>query len=131
MEKGDVLLVQNLACFGVRSKNLYEILTILAEQEKFFVAIKEQVDTRAPSGQSFYKALGYIYRMEREVISSHTLTAIQEARKNGANVGRPKIDAEKINEIRFLYRKKNISMREIAEMVGASVGSVSKYLKNE
>lgn len=130
MAEGDILLVASLFCFGLRSKKLHELFTQLREEKKEYIVIEEGLDSREKSGDNFYAVLTQICNMERKVISETTLIALVEARKDGAQVGRPTIEEDKVQEVRQLYSTKNLSMRQISKMTGISVSSVSKYVQD-
>lgn len=76
-----------------------------------------------------YNALLLEYAVnEKNIMSYRTTTGMEAARERNGNYGRPQTREETIQHIQYLARGHNRTIREIAKISGASIGTVHKYV---
>jgi DNA invertase Pin-like site-specific DNA recombinase len=56
-----------------------------------FVSLREQIDTRGPTGQLVLTVMAAIAQFEREMISERTKAGLKAAKAKGTHVGRPRL----------------------------------------
>ena len=92
------------------------------------VVLDQCVDTRTPAGKLLYQVLGAVAEFERDLIKERTLDGLERARRAGTQLGRPSVlDRQTRSRIQRLQRSGH-TVREIAEKVDLSVGTVHKAL---
>ena len=70
--------------------------------------------------------------MEREQIKQRQMEGIREAQKRGKRFGRPQIKIpEEFTEISDLYRRKMLTIREGAELLGVSKSTFHNWIKSQ
>lgn len=128
LEKGDTLLIYNLARLSRSSRQLVNLMSELNEKEIYLKSIQESIDTRTASGRLFYTVLAGIAEFEAENISIRTKEALANTDKT---LGRPPIKQSKRKKIIVLYKGNNLSLKEIAEKCGVSEKTVYNIAKKE
>ncbi|MGM0079553.1 hypothetical protein IGI73_002703 [Enterococcus sp. DIV0755f] len=128
LEKGDTLLIYNLARLSRSSRQLVNLMSELNEKEIYLKSIQESIDTRTATGRLFYTVLAAIAEFEAENISIRTKEALANSEKR---LGRPSIKNNVKRKIIKLYDKKELSLNEIAMKCNVSVKTVYNVAKNE
>lgn len=124
LDSRDTLVIMNLASFG-KAFNSHFMTDLLINKTVRLISIDDELDTiDSPLFMSYNQLVS-----DTEKIISTELSKERERSRNGIKYGRPNIEEQIINEISYLYQKKNWSMRRIAEKCGVSLGTVSKYSK--
>jgi DNA invertase Pin-like site-specific DNA recombinase len=111
-------------------RSLKHLVTTLEEFEKLgvhFVATKDNVDYSTPSGRFFVQVLGSLGEFERSLLRERTMLGLEHARSLGKTFGRPRMhDASLI----FTLHQEGHSYRQIREITGASLASISEAIKS-
>ncbi len=128
LEKGDTLLIYNLARLSRSSRQLVNLMSELNEKEIYLKSIQESIDTRTASGRLFYTVLAGIAEFEAENISIRTKEALANTDKT---LGRPPIKQSKRKKIIVLYKGNQLSLKEIAKKCGVSEKTVYNIAKKE
>ena len=84
--------------------------------------LKEEISSAA-----YLKVVYKLAIENKKAISYKTAKGLKEARAKGHIGGRPKISEKTIKEINHLYTKEKYTLREVAEKVNVSLGTVYKY----
>jgi len=69
-----------------------------------FISITEQIDTGSPMGKAMFTVISAIAEFERSLISERVRSGLAKARAQGKILGRPKVSAETIKEIKRLRK---------------------------
>lgn len=128
LEKGDTLLIYNLARLSRSSRQLVNLMSELNEKEIYLKSIQESIDTRTASGRLFYTVLAGIAEFEAENISIRTKEALANSDKR---LGRPPIKKIKREKIIILYQENQLSLKDIAKKCGVSEKTVYNIAKKE
>jgi DNA invertase Pin-like site-specific DNA recombinase len=93
-----------------------------------FVSLSEQVDTSTPTGKMVFTVLGAVAELERSLIAERVRAGLRHARSKGKRLGRPKksVDSVKVRALRSAGH----SWREVAEKLGAGIGTVYRAAKS-
>jgi DNA invertase Pin-like site-specific DNA recombinase len=73
--------------------------------------------------------LAVFAKFEREILRERVKAGIAQARAKGVVLGRPKSAANKIAEVRRLYRKEKLTKSEIARRLGIGRTSVRRLFR--
>ncbi len=87
--------------------------------------VEQSIDTSTSAGRFTYHCLAAVAQLESDLIRERTVAGLAAARRHGVKLGgrKPVLDRKGRERVRRL-RSSGKSLREIAEIVGASVGTV-------
>lgn len=123
----DQIIVYDLRVFAKSIKELTELIQLLDEKEVRLISICDKLDTSIKS--NLVEHLTVLVQMD----SRHKRVVYQKrqekTRLDGKQVGRPRVEEEIIKQMRFLFKNQGLTMREVAEECGVSLGTVHKYLQ--
>lgn len=128
VRKGDVLIVESISRLARNTRDLLIIIDELNKKEVQFISLKENIDTKTPSGKFMLTVFGAISELERSYILQRQKEGIQQAKLTGKYKGRKSI---KIDE-RFMssYRMwQNGKITAVQAMNKAGVSKSTFYRK--
>lgn len=129
LREGDCLVIYELSCLGKSIIQLGEFLELLSDKK-----IKLQILNKRMSQLSdelYCDLIIEIAEAEKQIISERTTRGLEKARREGRIGGRPRVSEETIERIRFLYKFRSYTLREIAEECNFSLGTAYKYVQEE
>ena len=124
--KIDTVLVWKFDRFARSTKQLIDALEEFRHLGVDFISITEQIDTGSPMGKAMFTVISAIAEFERSLISERVRSGLAKARAQGKILGRPKVSAETIKEIKRL-RKQGKSLTQTAKQLGVSYQTVANY----
>ncbi len=125
----DVVLVWRLDRWG---RSVTDLLATLLELEHMgvgFVSLTEALDLTTPAGRAMAGMLAVFAEFEREIMRERVCAGLENARRNGRRLGRPKTAALHADQVQQLHRA-GISKAEIARRLRIGRTSVRRILKN-
>ncbi|EOH98315.1 resolvase [Enterococcus haemoperoxidus ATCC BAA-382] len=128
LETGDTLVICRLNRLGRSTRQLTELTQTFKDTGIHLVSLHEEIDTRHPMGEIYFKLMNGLATMECDLITERTLIGLSNARKKGKIGGRPKIDARTVKKIRHLYHEKKETIQFISSKCNVSVGTCYKYI---
>ena len=126
--KFDVVCVWRFDRFARSVSHLLRALETFKALGIDFVSYSEQMDTSTPAGKMVFTVLGAVAELERSLIVERVRAGLRNARAKGKRLGRPRtvVDCATISRLHSQGR----SIREIADQLGYSRGTVHKTLSN-
>jgi DNA invertase Pin-like site-specific DNA recombinase len=115
--KADVVLVWKFDRFARSVPHLLRALETFEELGVEFVSLSEQIDTSTAAGKMIYKVLGAVSALERSLIAERVRLGIQNARREGKQLGRPpirKLTREDVRRVRADRATGKFSLRQLA-----------------
>jgi len=88
VRKGDTVIVSEISRFARNTKDLLELIEILADKGVEFVSKKEAIDTTTPTGKFMLTIFGAVAELEREYILQRQREGIAAAKNMGKYTGR-------------------------------------------
>lgn len=125
----DIVVVESISRLG---RKTIDILTIIQEFEDIgvqFVSLKENMDTRTPTGKAMFQMMCVIAELERNLIAERVKEGLEASKKRGKKLGRPKVDKDKIALALRMYDSKEYSVKEIIDGTGISQGSLYRAIQ--
>jgi DNA invertase Pin-like site-specific DNA recombinase len=124
----DVVCVWRFDRFARSVSHLLRALETFKALGIDFVSYSEQMDTSTPAGKMVFTVLGAVAELERSLIVERVRAGLRNARAKGKRLGRPRVvvDGARISRLHSQGR----SIREIADELGCSRGTVHKTLSN-
>lgn len=120
LEPESDLIVYDFMSLGLTLRELLKLNNALEQKKVSLVFLKES--------KNFLKTALEFAVKETAVLASRKHYIAETEAPEKKLVGRPKISEAQKDKIWVLYQQ-NCSMREIAKIVGVSLGTVSKYVK--
>ena len=127
----DAIVVWKLDRFG---RSLRHLLNSLAELEALgvaFVSLRDNLDLTTPTGRLMFQVIGAMAEFERSLIVERVKAGMRNARAKGKHIGRPPrthLSADVRRSIGEAYRKREGSLRQLAERFETSVGMVQRCI---
>lgn len=128
LNSGDTLVICRLNHLGRSTRQLTELSQKFKGSGIHLVSLAEEIDTRQPMGDIYFKLMNGLATMECDLIKERTLVGLNNARKKGKIGGRPKIDGRTVKKIRHLYHEKKETIQLISSKCNVSVGTCYKYI---
>ncbi len=125
--KFNIVLVWRFDRFARSTKHLVNALYEFRNLGIDFISYQENIDTSSPLGEAIFTIISAMATLERDIIAERVRGGLRKAKANGKRLGRPKnkVDTDKVIE----YRKQNKSIRQIANELNLSKGTVQRTLK--
>ena len=128
VRQGDVFVVTKLDRLARSVANLLEIVARLEAKGVALRILNLGLDTATPTGKLMLTVMGGVAEFERSMMLERQREGIAKAKAEGVYKGRKPTARAKVDEVRAM-KDAGKSMREIAEALGISVGSVHGLLK--
>ena len=131
---GDVIVVWKLDRLGRSLPHLVSLINQLMEKEIGFKSLQDPIDTTHAQGRLVFNIFASLAEFERDLIIERTRAGLASARARGRNGGRPKglsaTAEKKAIAAEALYKKGDLSIREIVENLGISKATLYRYLRH-
>lgn len=123
----DVILVTEMTRWGRSTEDLLSTLQDLAEKKVSLIALSGQMtfDMSSAMGRMMVTVLAAVSEFERNLLRERTISGIEQARRAGKHLGRPKMDPDLVSCIEGHLRAGK-SVRETAKLLNCSPTSVQK-----
>lgn len=124
--KIDLILIWKLDRLFRSLKDLVNTLNELEEIGVALVSLKDQIDMTTSTGRLMTHLLGAFAQFEADLIKSRVIAGIENARRKGKTLGRPRLNKE--SQIKEL-RDKGLTYGQIQMKLNVSKGAVWRALK--
>jgi putative DNA-invertase from lambdoid prophage Rac len=126
----DVVVVWRLDRWGRSLADLVLSLKELAELGVAFVSLTEAFDLTTPTGRAMAGMVAVFAEFEREIRRERVTAGIEQARREGRHLGRPRSASLKAKQARRLFRE-GMSKSEIARSLEIGRTSVRRILQSD
>ncbi|MCM3676562.1 recombinase family protein [Peribacillus simplex] len=124
IRQGDTVVVESISRLGRKTLDILNIIQQLEEIGVQFISLKENMDTRTSTGKAMFQMMCVIAQLERNLIAERVKEGLEASKKRGKELGRPKLDKEKLAVALRMYDSKEYSIKEIVAVTGISQGSL-------
>ena len=124
----DAVAVVKLDRLGRSLTHMLAMLGELEELDVAFVSLDDGIDTSTAAGRLFMQMRGAFAEYEAAMIRERTIAGLEAARRRGAKLGRPAALDERQRARARRLRKAGRSLRQIADVLGASHTTVRRAL---
>lgn len=126
---GDTVVIESLSRLGRSTKDLLNLVDEFDKAGIQLVSLKENVDTKTPTGKLLLTVLSAICQFERDLTVQRTNEGLQAARARGRKGGRPPADTKTVEKAVKLYNAQTHSIKEITAITGISQATLYRALK--
>lgn len=124
----DCVIVTEFSRFARSMKQLITALDEFKALKIHFISLSEHIDTTLPAGELIFGVFAALAQFERRMIQSRVKSGLRNAVRRGKRLGRPpQIDPQQVK----LLRARNLSLGQIAKMIGVTKSAVSKSLSRQ
>jgi DNA invertase Pin-like site-specific DNA recombinase len=118
----DAVIVARFDRFARSTRHLIMALEEFNGLGVDFISLGESIDTSTAMGKMIFTVLGAVAELERNIIRERVTMGLNRARKQGKQLGRPKVivDREKVREL----HQAGSSIRAIASQMGLTKSTV-------
>jgi DNA invertase Pin-like site-specific DNA recombinase len=118
----DAVIVWKFDRFARSTRHLVQALEEFQGLGIHFISLTEAIDTSTPMGRMVFTVLGAVAELERSLICERVASGLARARKQGKQLGRPKVivDHEQVRKL----QKGGLSVRAIAAQLQLSKSTV-------
>lgn len=128
LAEGDELVICNVEWLN---STLISLCDLINEVEAKGARLKILSGAFAETSYEIYsQMIKSLTVMEKNKIVDRTNKGLARARKEGRIGGRPKISEKKVKAIRKHYYKDKMTVKDVSNKTGVSIGTVFKYIKN-
>src|SRR5919204_786972 len=94
--KFDVVIVARFDRFARSVSHMLRALEEFIHLGVDFVSLSESIDTSTPVGKMIFTVLGAVAELERNLIKERVHMGICRARKEGKQLGRPRVEIDRL-----------------------------------
>jgi len=120
----DVVVIVRFDRFARSTKELLLALDEFKALDIDFVSLNEAIDTGTPIGKFFFTIVAAFAELERNVIRERVQAGVDRARKQGKQLGRPRVDVAPLQVVGL--RANGYSWNEIARNLGVGRGTAER-----
>ena len=136
VDPGDTLVTTEVSRLSRSTKQLCEMIDFVQQHKLKLVIGTFVVDCREETMDPMTKGMIMMWsvfaEMERDIISERVKSGMKNAKAKGKSIGRPEITADSLPAAFWraygLHQRREISISEMARMLGCSRGTVYKYI---
>jgi len=126
--KFDAVLVAKFDRFARSTRHLIQALEQFNALGVDFISLSESIDTSTPMGKMVFTVIGAVAELERSLIQERVVMGIQRAKKEGKQLGRPRVYVDLAKAHRL--QERGLSLRGIAKRLGVSRAVVTAVLNS-
>lgn len=129
LRPGDALVVWKLDRLARSIRQLIDTIDALDGAGCGFRSLTEAIDTTSPTGKLVFHIFGALTEFERSIIRERTIAGLAAAKARGRRGGRPRVMSENmILAAKAMIRDGSMTIKEIADQLGVSDGTLYKYI---
>lgn len=129
LRPGDTLVITRLDRLGRSTKDLLAISSELEEKNVELEVLEQNINTKTPEGKLFFTLVAAFAEFEHSLMVARTRDGLAAARARGRVGGRkPKLSEAQQEQIKKLYDKRDLTVREIAALFGVTAPTVYRAL---
>jgi len=129
LRPGDTLAVWKLDRLARSIRQLIDTIDALDRAGCGFLSLTEAIDTATPTGKLVFYIFSALTEFERSIIRERTMAGLIAAKARGRRGGRPRVMSDQmVVAARAMLREGSMTIREIADQLGISDGTLYKYI---
>jgi DNA invertase Pin-like site-specific DNA recombinase len=130
LREGDTLVVWRFDHLGRSVKDLIAWVNWLEQEGIGLQSLQEAIDTTSTGGRLTFHLFAALAEFERQLIQERAQAGLKAARARGRLGGRPNaLKPARQKRAVQLYHKKELTVREICEMMGISKPTLYAYVR--
>ena len=120
---------QRLRCPGGSNKHLLDLSEELASRGVDLTSLSDPIDTSTPHGKAFFRIMGVLAEMERDMIRERTIAGVRAAQARRKHCGRPRVLGRDQLVLARQMLSEGQSQRRVARVLKVSDATLSRRLR--
>ena len=129
VSEGDAIMVWKMDRLTRSLKHLLDLSESLSLRQVDLVSLSDPIDTSTPQGKAFFRIMGVLSEMERDMIRERTIAGVRAAQARGKHCGRPRVLGQDQLVLARQMLSKGQSQRRVARVLKVSDATLSRRLK--
>ncbi|EPY7708307.1 recombinase family protein [Bacillus pacificus] len=129
VREGDTIFVADFSRLARSTKDLLQLVELLASKGVQLVSIKENIDTSTATGRLMLKMISAINDFERENMLERQREGIAIAKAEGKYKGRKEVSISDFETYYQRYMNREVSKSQLAKELGISRPTLDKLIK--
>lgn len=132
LQEGDTVIIVSIDRLSRSTRDLLDLVELIKEKGASLKSIQDSwlnTTDESPMADFLLTVMGALGQMERAMAQQRVKEGMAVAMRKGANVGRPKVNAKKMEHALELYKKGEHSIKEIVEITGVSKATLFRKVK--
>ena len=127
--EGDTIIVWKMDRLTRSLKHLLDLSEELSQRGVDLVSLSDPIDTSSAQGKAFFRIMGVLAEMERDMIRERTVAGIRAAQARGTHCGRPRVlGVDQLTLARQMMAEGQ-SQRRVARILKVSDATLSRRLR--
>lgn len=131
VREGDTIYIKDFSRIARSTRDLLDIVEKLNTKDVKLISLKENLDTKTPTGKLMLTMIGAIYEFERTNLLERQREGIAIAKRAGKYKGRKEIaPPDNFTEVYNLWKNRSITGREAMKRLNLKINTFYKLVKN-
>lgn len=128
LRDGDTLVVTELSRMSRSLVHMLQVVRELNERGINLISLRENIDTTTATGRAFVGLIGVVNQLELELRAERAAAGRASAKARGRSGGRPRTDADKLEQARILYENSDKTSQEVCNIFKIGKRTFFNYL---
>ncbi len=129
VQEGDSIIVWKMDRLTRSLKHLLELSEELSSRGVDLTSLSDPIDTSTPQGKAFFRIMGVLAEMERDMIRERTIAGVRAAQARGKHCGRPRVLGPDQLVLARQMLSEGQSQRRVARVLKVSDATLSRRLR--
>ena len=129
VQEGDSIVVWKMDRLTRSLKHLLELSEELSSRGVDLTSLSDPIDTSTPHGKAFFRIMGVLAEMERDMIRERTIAGVRAAQARGKHCGRPRVLGRDQMVLARQMLSNGQSQRRVARVLKVSDATLSRRLR--
>jgi len=129
VQEGDTIIVWKMDRLTRSLKHLLDLSEELASRGVDLTSLSDPIDTSTPHGKAFFRIMGVLAEMERDMIRERTIAGVRAAQARGKHCGRPRVLGQDQLILARQMLSEGQSQRRVARVLRVSDAPLSRRLR--
>jgi len=129
LEPGDCIIVEKMVALADTFRNLIELLKVCEKDNVKIHFLKEEIQSDELLNIYLQDIMVHLTQFQSDLIKQSTTIGMDQARKSGKSIGRPKKSDENIKKAISMYNE-GFKLIDIKNQTGISKSTLYRYLES-
>lgn len=129
LQSGDCIIVEKMVTLADTFHNLIELLKVCEKDKVKIHFLNEEIQSDALLNIYLQEVMGHVLQFQSDSIKQSTTIGMDQARKSGKSIGRPKKSDKNIKKAISMYND-GFKLIDIKNQTGISKSTLYRYLES-
>ncbi|WP_431026788.1 recombinase family protein [Lysinibacillus sp. LZ02] len=128
LQSGDEVYVENIVVLADSLTQFEDLLKVVERDEVAIHFLHDNISSTSMLQLSLIEATTFFAKLQTACMSHRTTFGMQEAKKQGKAIGRPKKSDDNLKRAFHMYQSKKYTLQAIKEETGISKSTLYRYI---